>query len=305
MVNDNLVLGEDNPIFLESESPSDAVATSQEESQPDQPVIEDESQYLITLDRRQFEAQLMDLIAKDAEIRNIYNRSVGNKAASQYQPTIKKLESDLDTYRALLRREKYSKLSEEEINQRFREDPAFAQDYSRIVHFQGEEPNEAANRRAIAQHVFNSVGTILNMGARQGLTQEDLIELDQNIRNGKYDVDEFGEPIPTTRWQEMLDNVQDAVTEKLLAKRNQSVDTVTNQPTDKVITTPPTTSPQHVDTARPDISMTGNRGVRTSSITMREFRQLPIEEQIKMFPNDGDIEKAVADGRIIVEGLET
>lgn len=284
MTNDiNLALDE-NP-FL-TEHPVDEPTTQEDVETPNQ---EDESQYLITLDRRKFNEELNNLLSNEPEFRNAFNREVGNSAARKYQPQIRKQEADLDTYRALLRREQFGKLSEEEVNERFKSDPQFAEAYTQAVHFQGQEPNIEDNRQAIASMVLTGIRNIVTAGVRQGLNQEDLITLDADLKAGKFDKDELGENLPPEMWQDMLDNLQNAVMEKVISKR---IPVVENNP------------PPHADTARPDMSQGGSRGVRTTSITMRDFRNLSWEEQMRMFPNEGDVEKAVADGRIIVEGLE-
>lgn len=284
----NLALDE-NPFLTEHPVDSSTEPTQEEVETPTQ---EDESQYLITLDRRNFNEELNKLLSNEPEFRNAFNREVGNNAARKYQPQIRRYEADLDTYRALLRREQFGKLSEEEINERFKSDPQFAEAYTQAVHFQGQEPNHEIDRQAITGMVLTGIRNIITSGVRQGLSQEDLAELDADLKAGKFDKDELGENLPPDMWQEMLDNLQNAVMGRVISKRIPTTST----------TTPVEVTQPHVDTARPDMSQGGSRGVRTTSITMRQFRELPWEEQLKMFPNEGDIEKAVSDGRIIVEG---
>ena|SRR3990167_5756136 len=288
----NLVLGDDHPIF--SQEVTDEITSDEtiSESTTDQ---EDESQYLVTLDRRNFEANLRELLTKEPELRNIYNRDVGNNAARRYQPRIKELEDHVATYQQLFHREQFSKLTPEEVNEKFQSDPEFARAYTAATHFNGQEPDTKVDGQAIANQVAFSTRSILSSAMRQGLTESDIKELGEAIIAGKYDNDETGQPLQATQWHEMLDNLQADVTDRIVNKRVGS-----NNPTVE-ITSPNT---QHADTARPDMSASGSRGVRQTQITMRNFLALPIEEQFKMFPNEGDIEKAVADGRIIVEGLE-
>ena len=283
MTNEQNLALDENPFLAEHPVEEDV----QEEIET--PSQEDESQYLITLDRRNFNEALNTLLSNEPEFRNAFNREVGNSAARKYQPQIRKYEADLDTYRALLRREQFGKLSEEEINERFKSDPNFAEAYTQAVHFQGQEPNREIDRRVVTSQVLTGIRTIITAGVRQGLNQEDLAELDADLKAGKFDKDELGENLPPEMWQDMLDNLQNAVMGRVISKR---------VPTETV---PAPAS--HVDTARPDMSQGGGRGTRKSQIAMKDFLALNIEEQIAMFPNEGDIEKAVADGRIKVEGL--
>lgn len=311
MADENLVLSE-HPIFSQDGQVSET--TTPEETIEEVPASqEDESQYFITIDRRKLDDELNRILAEDSEFRNIYNRSVGNNAARKYQPQIRERDEQIELYRKLLRREEYSKLTQEEVNDRFKSDPQFARDYSEVVHFQGTEPDPVSQQQAISARVIDGLRTIVTAGARAGLTQEDIAEIDASLRAGKYDTDETGQNLPPSMWQEMLDNVQADVTERIVRKRlgnNFVGGTTTESAANPEVVTPPVNETvveapvMRTDTARPDISNPGNRGVRVNSITMREFRALPIEEQIRMTPNEGDLEKLIANGQIIVEGLE-
>src|SRR3990167_5199915 len=159
----NLVLGDDHPIF--SQEVTDEITSDEtiSESTTDQG---DESQYLVTLDRRNFEANLRELLTKEPELRNIYNRDVGNNAARRYQPRIKELEGHVETYQKLLRRESFSKLSEEEVNEKFKTDPEFAKSYADAVHFDGQEPSTTVDGQAIANQVAFSTRSILTSAMR-------------------------------------------------------------------------------------------------------------------------------------------
>ena len=47
----------------------------------------------------------------------------------------------------------------------------------------------------------------------------------------------------------------------------------------------------------------GRGGATKTVITMDAFKALPWEEQFRMFPNEGDIDKAIDEGRLIVQGI--
>ena len=283
----NLVLDE-HPIFSE-----EAIAPVEEEVVTPQ---EDEDQYFVRLDKRNLQQQLLDFVNQDPDARQIYNRSVGNQAAKRYQPRIAELEAERDTYRQLLLREQYSRLTPDEINHRFQTDPEFARNYANITHANIQPPNTAANITTIQENLVSGIRTIVGVGQRQGLTEQDLAEIAQAMQSGIYDKDETGTDLPPTMWREVLENVQEDVTRRIVANRTKVTEPVTP------VVTPPVARP--TDTSRPDMSQQGTRGVRTTSITMREFKQLPWEEQFK-FIGDSSVSQAVTDGRITVEGLET
>ena len=286
----DLVLG-DHPIFaVEEETP--AVEEAVEETPQ-----EDEEQYFVRLDKRNLQQQLLDFVNQDPDARQIYNRSVGNQAAKRYQPRIQELEAERDTYRQLLLREQYSRLTPEEVNQRFQNDPEFARNYAAITHSNVQPPNTEATLAAVQENLVAGIRNIVGAGQRQGLTEQDLAEIAQAMQSGVYDKDETGTDLPPSMWREVLENVQEDVTRRIVANRTrvETPETPTQPPVETLPTTP------RVDSARPDMAQPGTRGVRTTSITMREFKQLPWEEQFS-FIGDGSVEQAVADGRITVEG---
>lgn len=282
----DLVLG-DHPIFTTEETPpveETAVETPQE----------DENQYFVRLDKRNLQQQLLDFVNQDPDARQIYNRSVGNQAAKRYQPRIQELEAERDTYRQLLLREQYSRLTPEEVNTRFKNDPEFARNYAAITHSNIQPPNNQTTLDAVRENLVAGVRNIVGVGQRQGLTEQDLAEIAQAMQSGAYDRDETGTDLPPSMWREVLENVQEDVTRRIVVNRTKGVEN----------TPPPVEAPPvvtHVDSARPDMAQAGTRGVRTTSITMRDFKNLPWEEQFS-FIGDGSVSQAVADGRITVEG---
>ena len=289
----NLVLGDDHPIF--SEEPTTEVEPVVE------PVIKEattsqeaESQYLITLDRRNLQQQLLDLVNQDPDAKQIYNRSVGNQAARRYQPRIAELEAERDAWKQLHKQSEYSKLTQEEVNQRFTTDPEFAAEYARVIHSNVSEPNTEAVNEIAKQQLVNGVEFILQSGVSQGLTREDVTAIWGNIQQGAYDKDETGTDFPPSQWREVLANLQNDVTSRLVNKRTVTV------PTEAPPIEPPVVTATRGDTASPDMSPSGARGVRTNSMTMTEFKALPWEKQFE-FIGDSSVEQAVTDGKITIE----
>jgi len=126
-----------------------------------------------------------------------------------------------------------------------------------------------------------------------------LAEIAKNMQNGTYDKDETGTDLPLAMWREVLENVQNDVTERIVKRRMSSISGTSTGTIDSTAET--TIPPTHSDSASPDLSPAGNRGVRTNTITMREFKQLPWEEQFKLL-GETSVEEAVLQGKITIEG---
>lgn len=276
------IIDDGKPLFLDVED------QPQDDAQPivEQPP-EDESQYLIQIDRRQLDEQLRTLLQNDPEVRNIFNREVGNKAAARYKPEIAKYQQDLNTYRMLLRREQFAKLPQEEVNKRFESDPNFARAYAEVQHFSAEEPASPDVLSPVDQAAAaEAVRTVVSGGLERGLTQEDLQDIARGLQTNRYDVDETGAPIPASQWREAIGNLQRDVENRLRSKTASPVEA----------------PPQQVktDTAVPDMAPSGNRGTRVNSISMQQFKALPWEEQFEFLGN-GSVERAVEQGRIVLD----
>lgn len=295
----SLVLG-DHPIFQVPEDAviSDGEQTLEPETTGEQVTSqEDEEQFFIRLDRRDLQKQLLDFVNQDPDARQIYMRSVGNQAAKRYAPRIKELEEHVAALQQLRKRDEYGRLSQEEINEKFSSDPEFARDYAAIAHSTIQEP--VVDTNAITRNLVEGIQNIVTIGQRQGLTEQDLQEMTIKLRSGIYDKDEFGNDLPPSMWREVLENVQEDVTNRIVKNRVGTALPATPTPEASQPATPTVT---RTDTATPDLAPTGNRGTRISSMTMTQFKALPWDDQFTFLGDIPSVEEAVRRGLITLEG---
>lgn len=292
--NNSLVLGGDNPsmpegFFDEKKlfEDGEGTTTGQVETPKVDDTQPDTSNDVITINRKELQATIDKLRLEDADFAQVYNRDIGNKAAQRYKPEIDTLRKQNEALALAVKQSEYSRLSPEEVNEKFKTDPAFARDYADVTHREVPVTREPTIEQ-VAQVAAPIIQNILGF-AEQMLPADKLEALKQDISSGKFDVDETGQQYGVYNWREGVDRLQRTVVNM-------------SRPSDIVIP-PPDTKPvvvPKVDTAKPDMSNGGGNGSQRSSMKISEFRKLPWEEQFKMYPNDGDIDKAVERGELTI-----
>ena len=243
-----------------------------------EPVVDND---LITISRKDLDREIARLQREDKDFANVFNRTIGNKAAQRYKPTIDQLTAQNEALTLALRRQEYSALTPEQVNERFKNDPVFAQDYARVVHAPVTPPPAPVDNAAAARQQLN---TIMQMGVNAGLTDADVKEIQANIGNGTYDTSES--------IAESLENLQNDVVRRI---RSQSTPTIAKTPV------PP--APTRTDTASPDMSNPAGRSTQREQYTNEYLKSLPWEEQFKLIDRLGGMDKAIQDKTIIVPGL--
>lgn len=283
-MNENLALS-DNPSMPEKFSEETTSETQTDEvTQPNQvPEPQVDTNDIITLSRKDLQNEIDRLRREDSDFAQVYNRDIGNKAKSRYQPEIDALRRNLEAQQLLVRRNEYAALTQEQVNERFKSDPQFAADYAKVTHAQ--EPQVADFN---PQEIATAVNSVLGF-ARRVLTPEQLTKLQADIDAEKYDKDESGNPYSQYSWREGLDRLQEDIVSFTRQGTTQPVET---KPIETI----------HQDTARPDMSNgssvnSNNQG----KFTIQQVRNMSWEEQIRRWP-DG-YEKAIENGEIIVPGL--
>ena len=262
---------------VEEVTPSTESVVEGEVSQ--EPVVDD----VITISRKDLDREIARLQREDKDFANLFNRTVGNKAAQRYKPTIDQLTAQNEALTLALRRQEYSALTPEQVNERFKTDAQFAQDYARVVHAPVTPPSAPVDNSASARQQLN---TIMQMGVNAGLTDADIKEIQGNISNGAYDTSES--------ILESLENLQNDVVRRI---RSQS--------TPAPVSTPrtPTPAPARTDTASPDMSNPAGRSTQREQYTNEYVKNLPWEEQFKLLDRLGGMSKALEDKTIIVPGI--
>ena len=243
-----------------------------------EPVVDND---LITISRKDLDKEIARLQREDKDFANVFNRTIGNKAAQRYKPTIDQLTAQNEALTLALRRQEYSALSPEQVNERFKTDAQFAQDYARVVHAPVTPPPAPVDNSISARQQLN---TIMQMGVNAGLTETDVREIQTNIGNGTYDTSDS--------LDESLENLQNDVVRRI---RSQSTPTIAKTPI------PP--APTRTDTASPDMSNPAGRSTQREQYTNDYVKNLPWEEQFKLIDRLGGMDKALADKTIIIPGI--
>ena len=236
---------------------------------------------LITISRKDLDREIARLQREDKDFANVFNRTIGNKAAQRYKPTIDQLTAQNEALTLALRRQEYSALTPEQVNERFKNDPVFAQDYARVVHAPVTPSPAPVDTSANGLLQLN---TIMRLGVNAGLTDVDVKEIQANIGNGTYDTSEF--------LADSLENLQNDVVRRI---RSQSTPT----PTPRT----PAPVPTRTDTASPDMSNPAGRSTQREQYTNDYVKNLPWEEQFKLIDRLGGMVKALADKTIIIPGI--
>ena len=272
----DLVLNEVPPPELPVIEPGTEAGTTLEQEQQ-QEIIN-----YLQLDPRNLQAEVQRLIRENKDFAQVYSRDLGNKAKARYQPEIDRLRQENEALALAIRQREYSALPPEEVNNRFRNDPAFARDYAQTIHAPTTVPTTDTTNLIRTQ-----VNNMLNIGIESGLTDAQVAEIQQNIVSGTYDKDILGGQVSIT---ESLANLQQDIIRKL---------------TPAAIPTPTPKAPvaTRSDTAQPDLTPTGGRGSNREQYTIEAIREMPIEEQFKLIDRLGGMDKALQDRTIIVQGL--
>ena len=294
------VLGNDNPsmpegYFDESKLFEDSTlnpdGTPKDESTPktSEVVVESiaptEDNDFIKISRKEMAKEIERLRLEDKDFGQVYSRDIGVKAAQRYKPEIDKLTRQNEALTIAVKRSEYSRLTQEEVNDKFASDPQFAADYAKVVHTP-KPVVEVNSDAAILAEAASHVNSVMNMAQRL-LSPEEYQSLHNDVANGKFDVDDIGEIIPLNSWREGADKLQAHIV-GLTRKVN----------------TPIVTQPVvRQDTANPDMSNGGSRGTNRQTFTMTQVRNMGIEEKIIRFPGENGIENAVASGEIVLEGI--
>ena len=294
MTLENLALSS-NP-SMPDEMTDDSQVLSQETGTEESTIVSQETVIddadIIKLSRKDLQNEIERLRREDNDFAQVYNRDIGNKAKQRYQPEIDALRRTNEALQLVTRRNEYAGLTQEQVNERFSRDPKFAEDYARTIHAPEPTVTESTFN---PQEIASAVGSVIGFAERI-LSPEQLEKLKSDIASDKYDKDESGNPYTVYSWREGLDRLQEDIA--FLAKSN-------NTPVSTNGSTPitqPSAQQVRTDTALPD--MTNTTGTtRRASLTMQQVREMSWEEQIRRWPNPGDMEKAIENGEVIVPGL--
>ena len=210
---------------------------------------------------------------------------VGQKAATKWQPQVSQLELELQELRTKNDQRVLSETPKETITERIASDPEFARRYSDTVNA---DSVLAEQRRQ--QAVANQILADIELATEQGLPFEKAQEIYQGVSEGKFDVDAEGNQVDENTAFQMFRSTLFSE----LRSSGQSAPAAT--PTE--VTAPPVSVEDALDTASPDVGPSGGTSTGGPTFTAVQVAEMNPEELIINFPNDGDMEQAVREGRI-------
>lgn len=215
-----------------------------------------EQEYIqLSRDAAELRRQLAELESNDPNFAPVFTEYIGRKAERKYTPRIKSLEKELEDTRRELRKTQIERMSADEIERKFVEDPVFAKEYAEIVHYKP-EPAKDNEEELIVEAVTN----IQEWAATQGIPTETLNQYLTKAMNGGYGGDEV-------HWTVSLQRLQNDLFGEVLKSKSPA--------------TPAPTTNSKLAKSGPDLS----RGVQGDSSgvdfpkSLAEFKRLPWDTQ--------------------------
>ena len=160
-----------------SPSPSDDQQT---------PDVEQEDNF-IRLNRENLYQDILNLEREDESFRQVFGTFVGRRTKSKYEGEIQSLRLENESLRRQADRLEIDKLSPEEINKRYNEDPEFARKYTEFRH----GTDDLQERQETLRFVTN-MGRMFAEAEQAGAPPELVDQIDKDRQDGKYDKDDSG-----------------------------------------------------------------------------------------------------------------
>ena len=314
------------PVVLDDTAESvvsdpETVTTPEPVVEPTPPVAEDENQF-IKISRASLHQDLRRLIDEDADLRNAVNTYGGRKAKREWEAKLKEIEVERDAIRLELEKRQIKEMDTEEVERRFREEPAFAKKYAETIHAQA--PDVAVVREAqgwidAAEDVFESAEAVLPAGrldqyrvalGMQPLTQEGMrfvsCPVHQTNDHGFFDHDEAGNILTPQR---AFARFQSALGSDALKARQAAAPRPAPAPVAQVAPVPAApvaTAPApavaranpRLAEASPDMSAGSSVGSKTK-VNMSEVRRMSPPERLARWPTTEEFQRDLSSGVIV------
>ena len=245
----------------------------------------------IQIRRQDLHKEISRLEREDKDFANAFNTAVGRKAARQYQARLEELEAERESTQKVFRRAELLALPADEVNRRFKSDPAFAKEYSELVHY---DPQEAA---AIIADIRTraDVDNILFLGVENGLPEARVEEYREAVKSGKYDSTGSRAAALLALQRDVLEEASRGTAPAITAPVEAAPVATPPAP---VAQTPPASPPNPALTSGPDMSPAGSPSPRGEKrYTGTQIRNMSVDEFDSEF-TEIEYQRAVADGRI-------
>ncbi len=278
------------------DAPSEEVAATVPAPADGETIDEARSQndddYYVKVDKRQPYQSLRQLAEEEKSIRDAIETMVGRKAKAKYEPELEALRAELEVVKRQKLREELRSLDEDEVNERFKQDPDFAVNYAREFHAQDIDPS------TIRQN-FEAKRTLLqelDRAEAAGVLPERLEQVETMIKNGQFFTDPQTRrplsPVEAYRWVRDIVDSDIAVHKQWEHQQRQAA----AQP--KAAPTAPPPNPR-LQEASPDMSSGTHMTGTIQKMTKAEWKQMTPSQRFARWPTNEDFQKEVSMGLFI------
>lgn len=219
----------------------------------------------LQLDRTQLYRELSRLEAEDPDVKRVLGTFIGNKAARQYQPEIRRRDAELEA----LRKENFGlqvkSMDETAIEAKVAADRDWGKKYIDYVH---EQRSPSAPIPVDETPLMtDAVASIMDFAQRNGMPDSEWDSIINKARAGEYETG--------GHWSLAVANMQQDVASRLLAAKQKPVAATTNPA---------------LSSKGPDLSSGGGASAASGRFpaTAAEFNSLPVEEQKRLLSSDRD-----------------
>jgi hypothetical protein len=289
------------------EPESDALETPESEEAPAEETAED---HWVRLDGRNLYQEFARLERENPDAANVLNTLVGRKASRKFDPKIRQLEEELEELRSRNRNLEIRSMKPEDIERRFREDPQFAEAYTRTVH---EKPVDPQSKN-LEREILSEIDDAIDRAERDGLSPTRVDEYRQAIQfcpvhntnqHGFFD-HEFSPD--TKEWKPVSSPIRamklfsqsiagEAARAKAPAPQAAAPQPVAEAPKPVSEAKKPKPNARLADAA-PDLSPSSGGGGSKTRMSVSEYQQMTPPERQKLFPTMKDYEDARRSGII-------
>jgi len=275
------------------EAPAEAVA-----SYP-----EPEEDFFLKFDKRQAYSGLRELAEREKSVKDAIETMVGRKAKAKFEPELEAARAELEATKVELRREKYAKLSSEEVSQRFAASPEFADDYAKLVHAAPVDIEQMKQAQQVATMLYQEI----DRAEQVGVTPQRLGQIEDWIKSGAFDKAADGRkltPIESYRWVRELVDGDISVHREWLAQQNQSARapaTAVAAPIEAVAAPPveekraPAINPRLAE-ASPDLSAGSHNTSGMQRMSKQEYWNMTPPERAGRWATNADFQREVNAG---------
>lgn len=289
---DSLELSEETELQQLAQNEPEATSTPVEEQQQETSA----NRVTFEFDLDDISGSIRRLQEANPQVANVINSMVGNKAKRQWEPRVQEAKLEAERYRRELELERLKAIPTEERNRRIATDADFANMVREIE--QGPDYEAQMRNLAATRRIFSTLQDAVD----RGLPEEKAEEYLTRISQGEFDKDESGNDLD---FESAMSRLHSSLMDELLTSRTAGGTGDSSRPPAQLESEAQASSanaepppPVVRDSASPDIS-SGRSAAGGTTFTVQQIRNMTPDEYLMHFPNDGDYEDAIRQGRIV------